>query len=98
VLAAVPRYEAFNTYARWLAAQGVDFIEVAGNRGEIVVSELVPQGWKPGVGRVLFEQPILTQPGRRRVVFALPVAQLSAALRRAAGAGSAVQVEHIYDY
>jgi len=100
VLATIPRYEGFTTYARWLASQGIDFVEIAGNSDEIVVSELVAQGWSPQGLRLLFEQPILTQPGRRRVVFATPVANLAAELRRAQAQAQAsgVIVEHIYDY
>ena len=98
VLATVPRYEGFTTYARWLASQGVDFVEIAGNQGEVLVSELVPPDWSPSGLRLLFEQPILTRPGRKRVVFAIPVAGLAAELRRAAGKPGTVIVEHIYDY
>jgi len=98
VLATIPRYEGFTTYARWLAAQGVDFVEIAGNRDEIVVSELVATGWSPQGLRLLFEQPILTHPGRKRVVFATPVSSLAAELRRAQAQAGAVVVEHIYDY
>ena len=36
VLATIPRYEPFTAYSRWLAAQGVDFREIAGNDGEIL--------------------------------------------------------------
>jgi hypothetical protein len=97
VLATIPRYEGFTTYGRWLAAQGVDFLRIAGNDGEVLVSELVPEGRKPAEGvRVLFEQPILTQPGRKRMVFAVPIAGLGAELRRAAAASDTV--EHIYDF
>lgn len=98
VLATLPRYEGFTTYGRWLAAQGVEFVEIAGNRGDIVVSVLVPEGWKPASGRVLFEQPILTRPGTWRVVFALPIDRVAAELRREASIGSQVVVEHIYDF
>jgi hypothetical protein len=98
VLATVPRYEGFTAYGRWLAAQGVDFVEIAGNRGDVVVSVLVPEGWRPALGRVLFEQPILTRPGTRRVVLALPVERLAAELRREALIGSQVAVEHLYDF
>lgn len=95
-LATIPRYEGFTTYSLWLAAQGVDFREIAGNDGDVVVSLLVPDGWAAAGVRVLFEQPILTRPGRKRVVFAVPVARLAAELRRAQAA--AVVVEHVYDY
>jgi hypothetical protein len=98
MLATIPRYEGFGTYARWLASQGVDFIEIAGNRGEILVSELVPSDWSPAGVRPLFEQPILTRPGRKRVVFAVAVSGLAAELRRAGEKPGAVIVEHIYDF
>ncbi|HEY4068522.1 MAG TPA: hypothetical protein VGM74_16590 [Burkholderiaceae bacterium] len=98
VLATVPRYEGFTTYGRWIAAQGIDFVEIAGNRGDVVASVLVPEGWRPAFGRVLFEQPILTRPGTRRVVIALPVERLAAELRREALIGSQVVVEHLYDF
>src|SRR5205085_2617629 len=32
VLATVPRYQEFSVYSRWLASQGMDFVEIAGNR------------------------------------------------------------------
>jgi len=46
---------------------------------------------------VLFTDPILTEPGRRRVVMVVPVARLSEALVRFAQPPSSV-VEHVYDY
>ena len=98
VLATIPRYEGFTTYARWLAANRVDFREIAGNDGDVLASLLAPADWRPGAGeRVLFEQPILTTPGRKRSVVALPIARLGALLRtsdRQAG----LQVEHVYDF
>lgn len=96
VLATIPRYEAFTAYGLWLARQGVDFVSIAGNDGEVLVSELVPNERKPSAVRVILEQPILTQPDRKRTVFAVPIGRLSAELRRAAAAGDAV--EHIYDF
>lgn len=96
VLATIPRYEGFTAYSRWLAAQGIDFVSVAGNEGEVLVSELVPIERNPSGVRVIFEQPILTQLNRKRTVFAVPIGGLSAELRRAAAAGDAV--EHIYDF
>lgn len=101
VLATIPRYEAFTAYSQWLAGQGADFIEIAGNRGEVVVSLLVPQSWEaaPGSQRVLFTQPVITRPGTQRVVLAVPVAQLSPLLRSAQGSAStATVVEHVYDF
>jgi len=99
MLATIPRYEGFTTYARWLSQQGIDFVEIAGNRDDVLVSELATADWSPPQGaRLLFEQPILTRPGHKRVVFAVPVAGLGAELRRAGATPGAVVVEHIYDY
>ncbi len=98
VLATVPRYQAFTDYALALAHRGARVIEVAGNRGPILVSLIVPTAWSPDVslGSVLFVQPVLTRPGRSRVVLTTPVSSLTALLRAAQGAG--VTVEHVYDY
>lgn len=97
-LATLPRYEGFTTYARWLADNRIDFREIAGNDGEVLVSLLVPAGWRPAPGqRVLFEQPLLTMPGRQRSVVALPIAQLGALLREV-DRQPALRVEHVYDF
>lgn len=98
VLATLPRYEAFTHYSVWLAAQGIDFLEIAGNNDDVLVSVLVSGGASALAGRVLFEQPILTQAGRRRIVFATPIASLGSELRRAQQAKGQVSVEHIYDF
>jgi len=97
IVATVPRYEGFTTYARWLAAQGIDFRAIAGNDDDIVVSVLVGDDWTAADVRTLFAQPIVTRPGRRRVVFAVPVARLADVLRRI-DREPGVVVEHVYDY
>lgn len=98
VLATIPRYEGFTTYSRWLAAQGIDFREIAGNDGEIVVSLLGATGQPlPASTRRLFTQPLITQPGRERVVLAVPVARLGTLLREL-DAQAGVTVEHVYDF
>jgi hypothetical protein len=98
VLMTVPRYRAFMAYAQALAAQGVSFREIAGNRSFIVASVIVRADSAPLAAplRSLFVQPILTQHGWERRVIALPVAELSAQLRRWRAAD--MQVEHLYDY
>jgi hypothetical protein len=98
VLMTVPRYRAFMAYAQALAAQGITFQEIAGNRGVIVASVIERSQSAPPAAplRSLFVQPILTQRGWERRVIALPVAELSAQLRRWRAAD--VQVEHLYDY
>ena len=99
IVATVPRYEPFTAYSRWLAAQGVDFREIAGNDGEILLSLLVPTGWMASApARTLFEQPILTRPGQKRVVLTVRVPQLAALLRSFGEKRSGVIVEHIYDF
>ncbi len=99
VLATIPRYEAFTAYSRWLANQGIDFREIAGNDGEVLLSVLVPSAWiGPAPSRALFEQPILTRPGQKRVVLAIRVNQLAALLRSFGEKRGGVLVEHIYDF
>ena len=99
VVATLPRYEPFTAYSRWLAAQGIDFREIAGNDGDILVSLLAPIGWTSSApARALFEQPILTRPGQKRVVIAIRVPQLTALLRSFAEKRGGVVVEHIYDF
>jgi hypothetical protein len=94
----VPRYRAFMTYAQALAAQGLGFREIAGNRGAIVASVIErSDAARPAAPlRTVFVQPILTQPGWERRVIAMPVAELAAQLLRWRAAD--VQVEHVYDY
>lgn len=97
VLITVPRYEAFMTYAQGLAAQGVDFSEIAGNSSFVLVSLLTPNVWKPEAPALpLLVQPILTRPGVQRVVLTVPVAHLADALRRWNVAQ--LQVEHVFDF
>ncbi|POZ62895.1 hypothetical protein, partial [Chromobacterium alticapitis] len=63
-LALLPRYQAFQDYSLWLALNGADFQEIAGNRGEIALSLQAPAAWRaPGGSRLRLEQAILTQPG-----------------------------------
>jgi hypothetical protein len=100
VLAMLPRYAAFTSYALELARQGVGFREVAGNREDaaILVTVLAPRTWSaslPGT-RVLFTQPILTQPALQRSALVLPVAALTPTLVTLQAAQ--VEVEHVYDY
>lgn len=98
VLVTVPRYDAFKRYAATLAEAGSTFEEIAGNRGVILVSVLVPADWapEPRDGELLLSQPILTQPNRKREVLVVPVARLAAALVRLDKLG--FELEHIYDY
>ncbi len=99
-LVLLPRYDAFKTVAIAIARSGANFAEVAGNGPDarILVSVIVPQGWHPDSegSATLFEQPILTQPGQKRVALTVPVRELAQTLRELDG--MQVTVEHVYDY
>lgn len=98
VLITVPRYEAFTAYAQGLALQGLEFYEIAGNKTVILVSLIGPQNWTPktGISKILFEQPILTMPGYKRVTAMVDIATLGTALRE--WAEQRISLEHIFDY
>jgi hypothetical protein len=97
-LITVPRYDAFMHYAATLAGRGVGFSEIAGNRSIILLSALVSSDWQPEAGsaRVLFTQPIITQPGKKRVALVVSVDSLAASLNTLRERG--FQLEHVYDY
>jgi len=94
----LPRYYGFRTAALQLAQAGATLQDIAGNASVILVTVWmnVDQPLPGTGGRVLFEQPLLTMPGKKRVAIVLPVAGLSSFLLRAEAAG--VEVEHVYDY
>jgi hypothetical protein len=97
-LVTLPRYDDFKDHAAAVARHGVTFVEIAGNRGPILVTALVPSGWTPPVAgaSLLFTQPILTRPGRQRVAVTLPVGALADLLRVLEREGHTL--EHVYDY
>ncbi|HEV8691235.1 MAG TPA: hypothetical protein VGQ91_13125 [Ideonella sp.] len=98
VLVTVPRYEAFNRYANALAARALHIDEVAGNRGPILVSLLLPRDAGPTEGtRLLFIQPVLTQAGTERRVLTVQVSSLAETLH-AWAEQPGVKVEHVYDF
>jgi hypothetical protein len=100
-LVTLPRYAAFKTNAIALAKGGSGFREIAGNpaTAQILVTVLAPGDWAPALSgsKVLFEDPILTRPGRKRVALVLPVGELAPALNTLSGARN-VEIEHVYDY
>lgn len=97
VLLLVPRYDEFMRYSQVLAARGANFVEIAGNRSEILVSALAASDWTPpATAKMLFLQPVLTQPRRHRFVFTVPVSGLSNVLNELTRNG--VTVEHVFDY
>lgn len=96
-LISLPRYDEFGEAVRRMAAQGVKFREIAGNR-EIFLTAIAPNDWQPGStpGRIVLTQPILTDPGKKRVGIVLPVGALHELLP--AMQQNRLEFEHLYDY
>lgn len=96
-LVALPRYQAFTAASSALAQRGTKFVDIAGNRGTILVSIVAPTSMPaPRDAPVLFMEPIITRPGYRRLVLQVPVTRLSAVLNRYAPIPGAI--EHVFDY
>jgi hypothetical protein len=96
VLAELPRYQAFTPAAAVLAKANVSFLEIAGNKGPILVTIIVPEDYEQSGVNILFAQPIITEPGRKRIAFTVNVPQLSETLRKLDIAQ--IKLEHVYDY
>jgi hypothetical protein len=95
VLIDLPRYQRFTDCAKALAERDINFIEVAGNVSTILVSAVVPEDFEIDAS-ILFTQPIVTQPGAKRIAFQVPIDRLSSKVK-SLGVPNA-QLEHIYDY
>jgi hypothetical protein len=94
---AIPRYQEFTGTAQALVRGGVHFNQIAGNQ-LIVISAIAPGAWTnktPGL-QLLLTQPLLTSPGRTRVVALCRVPELSLVLPLLEADGLAI--EHLYDY
>ena len=92
----LPRYQAFTDRARALALEDADFVEIAGNRGDILVSLVVPRGASSAPeARVLYRQPILTRPNSERQALVLKINDLGTFLRSTPPQAT---VEHVYDF
>jgi hypothetical protein len=97
-LMSLPRYFDFKEAATKLAEEGVSIIDVAGNRSVIFLTVWLTQDKEvaPGIARTLFEEPLLTMPGLKRVGLVLPVSDLSSFLLWAKK--KSLTVEHVHDY
>lgn len=91
------RYEAFTQIVPRLVAQGVQFVEIAGN-DEIMVTLIAPRDWRYDLadGTLLLEMPVLTQPNTKRVAVNVPVTALHRVLSDLGE--REIQFEHVYDY
>jgi hypothetical protein len=95
-LVELPRYQAFTPAAAALAREGFTFHEVAGNQGPILLTIVVPENHDVREGKVLFRQPIITEPGRERLALVVNIPQLSTLLRQLQD--PRYKLEHIYDF
>ncbi|WP_244545220.1 hypothetical protein [Collimonas sp. OK607] len=97
-LMSLPRYFDFRIAVTDLAAQGVSVVDIAGNTSVILVTAWAPEEREINAknARTLFEHPILTKPGIKRVGVVIPVSELSSFLLHAPDQG--LIIEHVYDY
>jgi len=96
LLVELPRYYPFKDYALNLAEQGVDFVEIAGNRSFIALSVIAREIPPNNNYQTLFKQQVYTNPGYERLFIVVPINQLSNFLRSTAN--QKITIEHIYDY
>ena len=96
-LVRIPRYEPFSAAVPELARKGVRFVEIAGG-DTLLVQVIAPVDWTnvDPFGDLLAAWPILTEPGKQRVAFEVPVGRLHEVLP--ALEREPVTVEHLYDY
>jgi hypothetical protein len=95
-LANLPRYQAFTRAAVALSQAGVNFLEVAGNRDAILVSAIVPDDFADTSFKIVMKQPIITRPGKQRIVLTVAVPELGTTIRKLDQ--PSCHLEHIYDY
>ncbi len=94
---AIPHYEAFTKLMPGLLRDGVRVVEIAGS-DDIMVTVIAPADWTytASAGKFLFGMNMLTEPGKRRGVISVPVAQLHSVFAELDRQN--VTVEHVYDY
>jgi hypothetical protein len=93
----IPRYEAFTTHALLLSAQGVRFVDIAGNDDillTVLTSTSHPSDKTDGVE--ILREPLLTDPETSRLAIKARVSSLHDVLDRIQRSGA--RVEHLYDY
>lgn len=96
-LVVLPRYAAFQPALLKLLRGGADPRAIAGNH-ELLLTLLAPASWRYGLaqGIVLFEQPLLVDPARKRLGVSVPVRGLRPIVAELERPG--VEIEHVYDY
>ncbi|MDB5127782.1 hypothetical protein [Mucilaginibacter sp.] len=97
VQANLPRYAEFNTSVGKLAKKGISFIEIAGNKGAIMITVLTTKPLPANSDyNVLFTQPIVTKPGLNRVALVTTVKSLSGTVQTFLA--DKIIIEHVYDF
>jgi hypothetical protein len=93
----LPRYEAFTHVVMALHAQGVRFVNIAGN-DEILVTAIAPAGRTPDVSpaRIAWVAALPTDRAHVRLALRVPVRSLHDVLTRLVTGG--IAIEHLYDY
>ncbi|KTT50536.1 hypothetical protein SB11R_07120 [Pseudomonas oryzihabitans] len=94
----LPRYFDFRLAATALAKQGVEFSDIAGNDGDILVTIWLPDdvAAPPLPGRELFTQALQIPADIRRVGMLVKVRDLASFLNLATARN--ITVEHVHDY
>jgi hypothetical protein len=93
----MPRYADFTPAVIKLARVNENFIEIAGNKGAIMLTVLTNKSLNvSGNYKVLFTQPVFTKPGVSRVALVTTVGHLSTTVKTLLD--YKVIVEHVYDY
>jgi hypothetical protein len=95
-LVSIPRWGPFTEVVVKLAEADVVFEDVSGNH-DIVVSLVGAQGAAPGAtcGTSLFASALVSDPGQRRWVQRVAIADLGRMLTEC---GRTLRVEHVFDY
>lgn len=93
----IPRYQPFTDIVPELSKEGVQFIDIAGNK-EIFLTALVDRNLKFSLtkGQIIFETNILTNPKQKRIALSVPVESLGQVLQDLQSKFGFI--EHIYDY
>ena len=93
----IPRYQEFTASAQSLIQSGVHFHQIAANE-LIVISAIASTQWTNDARtrQLLLTQPLLTNPGKTRVVLLCRVPDLHTIVPQLKAEG--LEIEHLYDY
>lgn len=98
-LVSIPRYDKFKDYSSFLAKNDINFIEIAWNNWDILISVLIPKTLKKlNINNIdeLFEQKIITNNNKKRIVFTTKVWDIKEVLNQIDD--EKIILEHVFDY